>query len=186
MTTLEIMGQNAKAASRVLMNAGAKKDSALLAIADALRANADKIIEANNIDIENGRAAGLTESLIDRLMLDKGRIDGMAKGVDLWAGKIIIDLRDNGLPVRLVAACPYEGFGKGWDPEWKSLFQEIVEKSDLVEYVCKSYNKGCFMARNKWMVDHSDLVISVFTGEKGGTKNTIDYASKQGVSIRYI
>ena len=95
MTTLEIMGQNAKAASRVLMNAGAKKDSALLAIADALRANADKIIEANNIDIENGRAAGLTESLIDRLMLDKGRIDGMAKGVEEVAaqadpiGKII-------------------------------------------------------------------------------------------------
>ena len=95
MTTLEIMGQNAKAASRVLMNAGAKKDSALLAIADALRANAEKIIEANNIDIENGRAAGLTESLIDRLMLDKGRIDGMAKGVEEVAaqadpiGKII-------------------------------------------------------------------------------------------------
>lgn len=95
MTTLEIMGQNAKTASRVLMNAGAKKDSALLAIADALRANADKIIEANNIDIENGRAAGLTESLIDRLMLDKGRIDGMAKGVEEVAaqadpiGKII-------------------------------------------------------------------------------------------------
>ena len=95
MTTLEIMGQNAKAASRVLMNAGAKKDSALLAIADALRANADKIIEANNIDIENGRAADLTESLIDRLMLDKGRIDGMAKGVEEVAaladpiGKII-------------------------------------------------------------------------------------------------
>ena len=95
MTTLDIMGQNAKAASRVLMNAGAKKDSALLAIADALRANADKIIEANNIDIENGRAAGLTESLIDRLMLDKGRIEGMAKGVEEVAaqadpiGKII-------------------------------------------------------------------------------------------------
>ena len=89
------MEKNAKAASRVLMNAGAKKDSALLAIADALRANADKIIEANNIDIENGRAAGLTESLIDRLMLDKGRIDGMAKGVEEVAaqadpiGKII-------------------------------------------------------------------------------------------------
>ena len=66
MTTLEIMGQNAKAASRVLMNAGAKKDSALLAIADALRANADKIIEANNIDIENGRAAGLTERCLIR------------------------------------------------------------------------------------------------------------------------
>ena len=39
MTMLETMGANAKAAARVLMNAGAKKDTALLAIAAALRAN---------------------------------------------------------------------------------------------------------------------------------------------------
>lgn len=136
---------------------------------------------------ESAVKAGLEQQIVQAIANGYTTfITGMAKGVDLWAGKIIIDLRDNGLPVRLVAACPYEGFGKGWDPEWKSLFQEIVEKSDLVEYVCKSYNKGCFMARNKWMVDHSDLVIAVFNGEKGGTKNTIDYASKQGVSIRYI
>ena len=81
MTTLEAMGQNAVAASRVLMTAGAKKDDALNAIAGALIQNSGKIIEANEIDIENGRAAGLTESLIDRLKLDRGRIEGMAKGV---------------------------------------------------------------------------------------------------------
>lgn len=81
MTTLEAMGQNAVAASRVLMTAGAKKDDALNAIAEALIQNSGKIIEANEIDIENGRAAGLTESLIDRLKLDRGRIEGMAKGV---------------------------------------------------------------------------------------------------------
>ena len=81
MTILEAMGQNAVAASRVLMTAGAKKDDALNAIAGALIQNSGKIIEANEIDIENGRAAGLTESLIDRLKLDRGRIEGMAKGV---------------------------------------------------------------------------------------------------------
>ncbi|HCA05022.1 MAG TPA: glutamate-5-semialdehyde dehydrogenase [Ruminococcaceae bacterium] len=81
MINLETMGQNAKAASRVLMNAGSKKDGALLKIAEALTANRETIIEANNIDIENGRAAGLTESLIDRLKLDEARIEGMAQGV---------------------------------------------------------------------------------------------------------
>ena len=96
------------------------------------------------------------------------------------------DLRDNGLPVKLICAVPYPGFGKGWAPEWSSLYQEIIAKADLVETVCAGYNKGCFMARNKWMVDHSNLVIAVFNGEKGGTKNTIDYANKQGVEVRYI
>ena len=81
MTILEQMGASAKQAARVLMNAGAKKDAALYAIAEALRANAQTIIDANKIDLENGKAAGLTASLLDRLRLDESRIEGMADGV---------------------------------------------------------------------------------------------------------
>lgn len=81
MTQLEIMGAKAKEASRFLMTAGSKKDEALNAIAKALRENADKIIKANDIDIENGKKAGLTKSLLDRLQLTEERINGMADGV---------------------------------------------------------------------------------------------------------
>lgn len=81
MTQLEIMGAKAKEASRFLMTAGSKKDEALNAIAKALRENADKIIKANDIDIENGEKAGLTKSLLDRLRLTEERINGMADGV---------------------------------------------------------------------------------------------------------
>lgn len=81
MTQLEIMGVKAKEASRFLMTAGSKKDEALNAIAKALRENADKIIKANDIDIENGKNAGLTKSLLDRLKLTEERINGMADGV---------------------------------------------------------------------------------------------------------
>lgn len=81
MTQLEIMGAKAKEASRFLMTAGSKKDEALNAIAKALRENADKIIKANDIDIENGEKAGLTKSLLDRLKLTNDRINGMADGV---------------------------------------------------------------------------------------------------------
>lgn len=81
MTQLEIMGAKAKEASRFLMTAGSKKDEALNAIAKALRENADKIIKANDIDIENGKNAGLTKSLLDRLRLTSDRINGMADGV---------------------------------------------------------------------------------------------------------
>lgn len=81
MTQLEIMGAKAKEASRFLMTAGSKKDEALNAIAKALRENAYKIIKANDIDIENGKNAGLTKSLLDRLKLTEERINGMADGV---------------------------------------------------------------------------------------------------------
>ena len=56
------------------------KNRGILAIADTLMAHADEIIAANRIDIENGRAAGLNDGLIDRLMLDEKRIAGIAEG----------------------------------------------------------------------------------------------------------
>lgn len=109
MTALEIMGVNAKKASRFLMTAGSKKDDALYAIAKALRDNSDKIVAANAIDIKNGEEAGLTPSLLDRLRLDESRIEGMAQGVEQVAafadpvGKIL-DGRtiSNGLKIQKV------------------------------------------------------------------------------------
>ena len=81
MTKLETMGVNAKNSARFLMTAGSKKDDALKAIADSLKENAHTIIKANNIDIENGKNAGLTASLLDRLALTQERINSMADGV---------------------------------------------------------------------------------------------------------
>lgn len=134
-------------------------------------------------DVKTGLTEQIRKAISERYTTF---ITGMAKGVDLWAGKIVADLRDSGSDIKLIAASPYEGFGKGWAPEWQSLSQEILQRADLVKYVCSGYNKGCFMTRNKWMVDHSNLVIAIFNGEKGGTKNTIDYARKQGIEVRLI
>ncbi len=81
MTVIEQMGAAAKKASRTLAVAGEKKNEALRAIAAALKENADKIILANETDLENGKANGLSQSLLDRLMLNSERIDGIAQGV---------------------------------------------------------------------------------------------------------
>ena len=81
MTEMQIMGQKAKKASQVLAVAGRQKKTALLAIADALLANKAKILESNQIDLENGEKNGLTKSLLDRLKLTDDRIAGMAQGV---------------------------------------------------------------------------------------------------------
>ena len=46
-----------------------------------MKRNTDKIIEANKVDLENGEKNGMAKSMLDRLKLDKERIEGMAKGV---------------------------------------------------------------------------------------------------------
>ena len=57
------------------------KDNALEAIAAALVNNADEIIAANNIDIENAKNNGTRQAMIDRLTLTRERIEGIAEGV---------------------------------------------------------------------------------------------------------
>ncbi|PFG40920.1 glutamate-5-semialdehyde dehydrogenase [Georgenia soli] len=69
----------AKQASRALATATrATKDAALHAMADALVAEAARIIDANGADLARGRENGMKESLLDRLALDEGRIAGIA------------------------------------------------------------------------------------------------------------
>lgn len=113
-------------------------------------------------------------------------ITGMAYGVDIWAGEIVVWLRKCNPELHLIAAVPYKGFGCRWSTDWKTAYGKLLERADLVQYVCSSYNAGAYQRRNEWMVDHSTHVIAVFNGEKSGTKNTIDYARKCGVHVEII
>ncbi len=76
------IGRQARAASRVLVTAttGVKND-ALLAMAAQLEAQSTTLIEANTQDMDAGREKGLDAALLDRLELNKERIEGMAEGL---------------------------------------------------------------------------------------------------------
>ncbi len=110
-------------------------------------------------------------------------ITGVARGVDIWAAQIVLMLRDEGYDVKLMCACPYDGFERSWSQEWQKAYREILAAADFVKYVCEGYSRACFQIRNEWMVNHAARVIAVFNGEKSGTKNTIDYAVKVGVPV---
>ncbi|CDT06335.1 glutamate-5-semialdehyde dehydrogenase [Vibrio coralliirubri] len=76
------MGIAAKDAAFHLATAStAQKNKALAIIADELEANAATILEANAKDIELGREAGLTDALLDRLLLNEERLTGIANDV---------------------------------------------------------------------------------------------------------
>jgi glutamate-5-semialdehyde dehydrogenase len=72
----------AQRASRELATLGSDvKDAALHAIADALIASSETILQANARDLEDGERSGLSDALLDRLALDERRIAEMAAGV---------------------------------------------------------------------------------------------------------
>lgn len=108
-------------------------------------------------------------------------LSGMAKGTDLVAAEIVLCLRENDPRLKLVCAMPFEGFGQHWTDGWTERMRHVLENADSVHYVSKTYSSAVFQQRNRWMVDHSERVIAIFTGERGGTKNTLDYARRKGV-----
>ena len=113
-------------------------------------------------------------------------ITGMARGVDIWAAEIVLQLRDSGMPIRLMCASPFDGFERNWGEDWQRRYRTIMHSADHTLFVCPSYSKSCFQIRNEWMVNHSARVIAVFNGERGGTKKTINYAERLGIQLSTI
>ena len=110
-------------------------------------------------------------------------ISGMARGVDLWAAEIVLALRDEGAAVRLIYTSPYRGFENRWSREWQARYRRVMERADLVRFICPGYSRDCFQRRNEWMVDHSARVIAVYNGQPSGTRNTIEYAKRCSVPV---
>lgn len=76
------MGECARNASRKIANASPElKNGWLTAMADALEKDAEKLIAANEVDMKNGAAKGLSSAMLDRLKLDPKRVKAMADGL---------------------------------------------------------------------------------------------------------
>ncbi len=90
MTDLVLLGKMAKAASYILATLTTEqKNLALLAIADELEAQAGVVLAQNGLDIDDGRSRGLSDALIDRLLLTPERLDSLAADT-----RRVVDLPD--------------------------------------------------------------------------------------------
>ena len=110
MSYIDILGQKAKACKKDIAFASTtQKNDALLEIAHILRVCKDDIIEANKVDLENGRMRKMSEAMLDRLALNDSRIEGMAKACEELAqlddpvGEVVSgSTRPNGMKIEKV------------------------------------------------------------------------------------
>ena len=80
-TIITQIATKAASASRTLSTSSREeRDLLLIKIADNLEKNCDLILKANQIDMENAKSAGISQALLDRLLLTKQRVMDMAKG----------------------------------------------------------------------------------------------------------
>jgi len=109
-TDMHALGRRARAAAQRLANATtAEKDTALAAMAAALRRSEAEILAANALDVSAARGSGAAASFVDRLTLTPARIEAMAKGIEEIAalpdpvGSVIAEWdRPNGLHIERV------------------------------------------------------------------------------------
>ena len=109
--TMQRLGNQAKMTSRELAKAtGKQKSDALLAAAGALDASRAQILAANEIDLKNAVEKQLSDSMVDRLLLNDARVDGIIAGIQSIAGmddpvgRVLSEWdRPNGLQIQRVS-----------------------------------------------------------------------------------
>ncbi|MBQ2697362.1 MAG: DUF1273 family protein [Clostridia bacterium] len=105
---------------------------------------------------------------------------GMARGVDLWAARLVLWLQKGSPSVTLHCILPCQEQDKGWPEADSRLYHKIL--LEATEVVCLSdlpYTPGCMQARNRYLVERAETLLAVYDGAPGGgTAYTVDYAHR--------
>ena len=117
-----------------------------------------------------------------KLLADRGVTDwlsGMAQGVDLWCAQIVLDLRKENPALKLHCILPCEGQESKWSASARERYRSILAQANEVVYVGQEYSRDCMLERNRYMVDHSSILLAVYNGAyRSGTGMTVRYAQQ--------
>jgi len=106
-------------------------------------------------------------------------ISGMSLGFDMAIAQAAIYA-----DVPFIAAIPFEGQESLWPKKTQEYYHALINKASEVEFISEpGYEKIKMQKRNEWMVNHSDLLVSLWDGSEGGTRNCISYAESKEIPI---
>lgn len=138
--------------------------------------------DINYVRFENA----LTEWIM-KLINEDCRIfyTGMAMGFDIIAAENVALLKKARpeLGIKIICVVPFLGQEKGFNDFWQKKYNNIMSQSDEQIQLSDNYYSGCYQVRNKFMVDNCDCVLTWYDGKPGGTRNTLNYALKQGRQV---
>ncbi len=108
---------------------------------------------------------------------------GMGMGADIWAGEIVLAMREKNPRIRLVCAVPWPAFSNRWSVEWHERYSRLLKAADLSVVISHQYRDDVFRKRNEWLADHASRLIAYYNGEPGGTREMIAYAREKGLEV---
>ncbi len=113
-------------------------------------------------------------------------ISGMALGFDMMCAEIVLEMKKKYKNIILECAIPCKGQESKWPEKVQIRYKKIIKQADKIRCIYDYYVDGCMKERNQYMINNSSLVIALFNGLPGGTKQTIDYARAQGLEVIII
>ena len=128
------------------------------------------------------------EHLLERVVLNlvkngvKKFLCGMAVGFDMKAAQAVLAIKES-YNVELVACLPCANQSERFSAKNKLLYNEIIEKCDDVIVIQNEYTSGCMFARDRYLVDNSDVIVCFLRKQSGGTYYTVNYARKTNKKI---
>ena len=107
---------------------------------------------------------------------------GMSRGADMYFLEALTELRET-WPLTLEAVVPCAVQSEYWIREDQLRYLGALKLCDRTTVLEDTYTAGCMLRRNRFMVDHSDILMTVFDGSPGGTAATVRYARSRGLRI---
>ena len=126
----------------------------------------------------------LDTNLLDRVLLNLikngcGRfLCGMARGFDMTAAESVIALKKEYPHIELVACIPCEDQSSVMSARDRERYFRILSLCSEKIVLTDRYFNGCMQARDRFMVDNSDLLLCYLRRSYGGTYYTVGYAKK--------
>lgn len=103
---------------------------------------------------------------------------GMAMGFDLIAAETVLSLKRKFPHIKLIACIPCVGQEKYFSNTDKRRYVAAVKKADERVVLSDSYYRGCMQARDRYMADRGDILITYCKKQEGGTAYTVHYFQK--------
>lgn len=114
-------------------------------------------------------------------------LSGMAEAADTWSALSVLALREKNPAIKLHCILPCKEQADKWAASSRELYRSILDSADSIVYVSRVYHKDCMLNRNRFLVDHANILLAVYNGERrGGTAATVRYAQKMGREIIMI
>lgn len=111
--------------------------------------------------------------------------NGGALGFDTAAAHTVIGIKGNRPDVMLELYLPCRGQDSGWKPQDRAIYKNIIRHADHAIVFSPVYTPDCMLARDRAMVDASDLCVCYMCPGRfsGGTAYTVRYARKNCVPV---